>query len=189
MKNRTKLLRRVKKEGKVKGICLDVFEIFCESNGMTGGEVFMKYKKKNPRTKRSRNEIAKRISDLSGMGAIKAKGTAHCPLTGKNVTRWFLTGDEPVRKKTVRKTTAATDVFTDGTSAIYPPAETTSGYVAPVDDPVANAATQANLATLRALARRCKVVMAFRWCLLPGYKKRTQEVLTALEWAIEKGQG
>jgi hypothetical protein len=185
------LARKVKNEGKVKGICLDVFEILCESPGLTGGEIFMKYKKRYPRTKRGRNELAKRVTDLRHMGAVRARGMAYCPLTNKYVTRWFPTGQKPVRQKSEvgLKGLLGNNETTEDRPVTPIPKDT--GPIVPFNCTAAQVAGEANeqhTRMLKALAGRCKVVLAFRWFLLPGYKRRTREVLEALEYAIEKCQ-
>lgn len=87
----------------LKGIAKDVLSIICDQPGLTGGEIFIEYKKKNPKTTRSRNELAKRISDLREYGAVKPHGKTLCPLTGKNVNKWYITGKQPTKKETSKE--------------------------------------------------------------------------------------
>jgi len=110
-----------KKPTTINGIVKDVFEILAKNpKGLTGGEVFMEYKKRHPATTRSRNEIAKRINDLRNMGSIKSSGTALCPFSEKNVTVWKTTGVKPERiKKTA--TNLEKETFNDLNVPIYSP--------------------------------------------------------------------
>lgn len=83
--------------GLVRGIALDVLRIVEAKPDMTAGEIYKRYVKMNPGTTRSRNEIAKRVSDLKNWGAIKISGTKNCSLTGRKTSTWKMTGKMPER--------------------------------------------------------------------------------------------
>lgn len=99
--NSVRLFEQVKANGALYGIALDVFGIVCKTPGLTGGEIFSQYERNKPleAAGRSRNEIAKRVSDLANWGAIKADGVTICPESGRKATRWVPTGQAPVAKK------------------------------------------------------------------------------------------
>ena len=54
----------------------------------TSGELFAIYKGNYPNTIRSRNEIAKRVSDLLDAGIISSSGKRKCDFTGSNAQTW-----------------------------------------------------------------------------------------------------
>jgi len=170
-----KLLKAVKSENILKGICFDVFEIICESPGVTGGEVFLRYRAINPKTDRSRNEIAKRISDLRKMGAIKSYGSTPCPYTGKNVLRWAPTGALPdqtrishnKRPKTAPVAPAVTPVTTRKVKTL-------------------TAEDMAQLRLMKNLLGQCYTVLNFKWLVSKRYRKQAEDVRDSLTWAIQR---
>lgn len=105
-----KLVDQVKNDTLLKGVALSVYEIICKKPGLTVGEIAVQYAgtQADPTTLgRSRNELAKRVSDLVGWGAIKANGKTTCPYTGRQVNRYVPTGSMPER--TERRTEKAAD--------------------------------------------------------------------------------
>ena len=82
------------------GIQKDIYEILYSSGEMTVGEITCLYLDKYPQSKRSRNEIAKRVSDLAATGAIeKCPDIRRCPTTGKRITVWKISGLLPMKFK------------------------------------------------------------------------------------------
>lgn len=78
------------------GICLDLVEILSNNKDpITVGEIYSFYKIKYPKTQRSRNELAKRISDLCNWGVVKPFGTKRCPITNRSANVYVLTGNMP----------------------------------------------------------------------------------------------
>lgn len=67
----------------------EVYRILIANQGATAGEVFMVYRVNNPNTIRSRNEVAKRISELRNLGLVDSDGTTVCGLTSCRATRWI----------------------------------------------------------------------------------------------------
>jgi hypothetical protein len=99
--NSVRLFEQAKNNNALRGIALDVFGIVCQTPGLTGGEIFRAYESKHPASAvgRSRNEIAKRVSDLANWGAVKVDGTTICPESGRKASRWVPTGKMPVAKE------------------------------------------------------------------------------------------
>lgn len=92
------LLEEVKQSGRLKGIAMDVYEIIFHTAGLTGGEIWRRYKAMNPKTKLSRNDTQKRVNDLVNWGAVLPTGTkAVCAVSGKTVMTWKATGKVPTR--------------------------------------------------------------------------------------------
>lgn len=81
--------------GVISGIALDVFGIICNNPDLTVGEVYKIYKEKNPNTTRSRNELAKRVSDLKSYGAVRTNGQTICGVTGRKAYTLVATGQVP----------------------------------------------------------------------------------------------
>lgn len=65
--------------------------IYGEPIGLTAGEAFMLYKRRYPETNRSRNEVAKRISELKDKRLVAKKDTVTCCFSGRTVTEWGVT--------------------------------------------------------------------------------------------------
>ena len=59
------------------GIKMEIYEILYVSGPATAGEIALLYKDLHPRTKRNRNEIAKRISELVATGAATVNATVN----------------------------------------------------------------------------------------------------------------
>jgi hypothetical protein len=69
----------------------DVYTIL-KKRAMTAGEAAEHYAQSYPGTNRGRNEVAKRISELTRMGLVQNTGkTVDCPVTGYNATIWKTT--------------------------------------------------------------------------------------------------
>jgi hypothetical protein len=92
-----RLAETAAQNGTLRGIALAVYTIICATPGLTGGEIFRKYADNNPNTSRARNEIAKRISDLVGMGLVNAIGETICPESGRKANRWAASGVAPTK--------------------------------------------------------------------------------------------
>lgn len=86
-------------QGKLlRGIARDLFEIIeSHPEGLTVGEIYRLYKGKFPTTQRSRNELAKRVTDLKNWGAVMVSGYGPCPVTGRSAYLWVITGKLPKR--------------------------------------------------------------------------------------------
>lgn len=95
MSKYSSVLRKVKEGNFFKGIKKDIFEIVCHNPGATVGEIWEIYLRLNPSTSRSRNELAKRMSDLANLGVVKPKSRVVCPVTGRSASRWFPSGNTP----------------------------------------------------------------------------------------------
>jgi len=97
---RDDIYSQVKAQGLLTGIQLDLFEFLYCSGAMTAGELACLYKDKYPETDRSRNEIAKRVSDLAATGAIeKCDNQRKCPTTKKMINVWQLSGLLPTKPR------------------------------------------------------------------------------------------
>ena len=102
------LLDEVKANGLVRGISMDVYEIIfkhvaAQGISLSGGVIHRKYRAMHPGTKLSRNETQKRVNDLVNWGAVKETGKGHCPVTGKLVKMWSITGKMPVKTPDPRR--------------------------------------------------------------------------------------
>jgi len=108
-----RVFEQAKAAGTLSGIALDVFGIICKAPGLTGGEIFAQYSHSKPlaAADRSRNEIAKRISDLANWGAVKVSGSTICPESGRKASCWVPTGSAPVAKSDRRRATGAPVTF------------------------------------------------------------------------------
>jgi hypothetical protein len=94
------VLEQVSQSGVLKGVLLDLYTyLSAVPTGMTIGELHRTFKSRNPKTLRSRNEIAKRVLDLQEAGAVYKKGTTICPVTGRTVAVYFTTSDMPHKVK------------------------------------------------------------------------------------------
>ena len=106
------VLKKVKKSQPFRGLKLELFEIICHNPNMTIGEIWNKYANLHPNTDRSRNELAKRVSDLANLGLVKTKGRVLCPVSNRQAYRWTASGKTPKfdvttdgRKKIIKKAT------------------------------------------------------------------------------------
>jgi hypothetical protein len=88
----------------------EVYRIISANPMSTAGEIFAIYKINNPGTIRSRNEVAKRVSELVKWGLAEYVGTDVCKFSGKsantirakkNVTDYSLSDKEPEKKPVV----------------------------------------------------------------------------------------
>ena len=61
----------------------EVYRIIAANENLTAGEVFMIYKTNHPNTIRSRNEVAKRVSDLKAADLVYEDGSSVCQLTNR----------------------------------------------------------------------------------------------------------
>ena len=61
----------------------EVYRMIAANDGLTAGELFMIYKSNHPNTIRSRNEVAKRVSDLKNADLVYEDGVAVCRLTNR----------------------------------------------------------------------------------------------------------
>lgn len=92
------VLKKIMSEKLLAGICLDVYKIINSNKNITTGEIWRKYASMNDNG-RSRNEIAKRVSDLENWGAIKNVGIRECEVTGRLVKSYEVTGLLPDKTK------------------------------------------------------------------------------------------
>ncbi len=84
----------------------EVYRILDDSNSpATAGEVFAVYQSKFPATKRSRGEVAKRLTDLMNAGLVSKVGTTTCQYSGCAASTWGTLGlndldlsDEPAEE-------------------------------------------------------------------------------------------
>lgn len=67
----------------------EVYRILVANAGTTAGEIFIIYRTNHPNTIRSRNEVAKRISELKNLGLVDSDGSTVCNLTGFRANTWF----------------------------------------------------------------------------------------------------
>lgn len=91
------ILKTIKKNNVLRGICLDVYTIIDKFPGLTVGEIYRRYKAKYPHTDRSRAELAKRVNELMNWGAITATGDTICSVSGRKAQVWKVTGKLPER--------------------------------------------------------------------------------------------
>lgn len=77
---------------KVGKFASEVYSILSQNSHVTAGEAFEIYKLDNPATIRSRNEVAKRISDLQRLGLVSKVSMTECSYTGALATTWTTTG-------------------------------------------------------------------------------------------------
>jgi len=77
---------------KVGKFASEVYGILSQNSHVTAGEAFEIYKLDNPTTIRSRNEVAKRISDLQRLGLVSKVSMTECSYTGALATTWTTTG-------------------------------------------------------------------------------------------------
>jgi len=118
---KTDLLEKIKDEGLLTGLKLDIYEIISENHGLTVGELAAYYKKRYPRTDRGRNELAKRVTELQQMGAIRTEGKIICSRSGRQAAVFVVTQELPDRSllpTNVAKAVAVDDMdfSTDNTS-------------------------------------------------------------------------
>lgn len=66
----------------------EVYRMICNNPSKTAGELFQTYKINHPDTIRSRNEVAKRISELKEDGVVRADGKRSCDFTGFYANTW-----------------------------------------------------------------------------------------------------
>jgi hypothetical protein len=86
---------------KVGRFASEVYRIINANSHITAGEAFEIYKINHPDTIRSRNEVAKRISELQKAGLVQKVNTTTCAYTGSLATTWAVTGaNEGVRFST-----------------------------------------------------------------------------------------
>lgn len=78
----------LKQTGVQRTLQSEILDIFRADGPMTAGEAARLYADSNPGTGRSRNEIAKRISELKNRGELVEVGTRKCTETGRNVIIW-----------------------------------------------------------------------------------------------------
>lgn len=108
MSKHTALVDQIRTKGLLKGVSLQVYEIVANKPGLTVGEMASVYlgTLEDPTVLgRSRNELAKRVSDLVGWGAIKVDGgKTLCPYTGRKANRYVVTGNLPTKEKPVTET-------------------------------------------------------------------------------------
>ena len=168
-KSHKQILNTIKDQHLLGGIALDVFEIFCDNDGATAGEVFLAYKKLFPNTSRSRNEIAKRVSDLVNWGVIRRQGSAICPMTHKNVSCYVVTGSLPNKQGALPAVR--------GSLALVQEREVSLEAIS---------ARSMNVAVLSALAGRARFLLRFRRILGSQLLVKTEQTLIALEYAIEQ---
>ena len=65
--------------------------IYSKPIGLTAGEAFLLYKKTHPDTDRSRNEVAKRVSELKHKRFLVKKDVVKCCFSGRSVAEWGVT--------------------------------------------------------------------------------------------------
>lgn len=97
-----KTVQAIKEQSLLKGVALAVYEIIAMYPGLTVGEITTKYYGKgddDTALGRSRNELAKRVSDLTASGAVRADGKALCPYTGRFANRYVATGNLPAKRE------------------------------------------------------------------------------------------
>ena len=170
----------------LKGIALDVFGIVCKTPGLTGGEVFREYVKMYPDTDRSRNEIAKRLSDLSNWGALDTNGTTVCPESLRTASRWVPTGVAPVAKERRRGAQSLKTLITEAGAKVRQNQElaTKAGEVAErAAALVRDGHVRDAKPVLSALESRCRFILRFRRLLPKRYVAQTERVLVALNTA------
>lgn len=66
----------------------EVYVILDNNPDSTAGEVFEAYSELYPRTKRSRGDIAKRLTDLMDRGLVAKTGTKICEFSGCAASTW-----------------------------------------------------------------------------------------------------
>jgi len=94
---------RINDEGLVGPFQLDVYNILYAHGPLTAGEAWHVYKNQYPTTTRGRNEIAKRIYELTQFGVVVEIGERQCPVTGFNAATWDVTDKLPETKLKERK--------------------------------------------------------------------------------------
>jgi len=92
-------MKTIQKNNLLRGVALDVYGIITRNPNLTVGEIFRKYKGKYPQTTRSRNELAKRVTDLESWGAIATTAAGRCPTSGRMAMKYAATGAYPKRTK------------------------------------------------------------------------------------------
>lgn len=94
------VLQEIRNQKLLSGIALDVYTILAESDSfLTAGEVWRKYAAMNPKNRRNRNEIAKRLHDLVTWEAVASTAeTVTCEVTNRTVKAFFVTNRLPNRK-------------------------------------------------------------------------------------------
>lgn len=128
MSTPVQVLKKVKNAELFRGLKLELFELICRNPKRTAGEIWEMYANLHPTTDRSRNELAKRISDLANLGLVKTSGRVLCPVSGRLATRWVATGRTPQfevaengRKKIVNRKTAPKQNLTEAPSTAANP--------------------------------------------------------------------
>ncbi|MEM4379216.1 MAG: hypothetical protein QXL01_00825 [Thermoplasmatales archaeon] len=167
-------LRKAKESGIISGVALDVFEIIVNTPDLTVGEIYNRYVAKYPRTSRSRNELAKRVSDLKNWGAIRTNGETICSQTGRKAFTLVATGEVPNR------TEGKSEVLTVPEMVLQPRYATTI--------PILYSSNELSAAIDILNALRLRSVM---WSVVsrilffvPGLAKKNREVANALQVAI-----
>ena len=169
----------VSQTGALAGVALDVFGIVVRKPGLTTGEIYTQYKLANPKTQRSRNELAKRVSDLQSWGVLTKNGVTICSYTGHQAYRWVATGNAPVRTPATRTLSAGND--------------TQSGYrvVAPVGRPTAEVTRPmhsidglVHVSVLRNLLGRARLLQRSRWPLGKRLRAQIDSVIAAMEYFL-----
>ena len=95
----------IKNSGLLSDKRMKVYEIFFENpNGLTGTQVSEIFKSKYPSSKHSET-IRNRITELRDVGCIRELGIVQCETSKRNVMRFIITNNLPIRldKKTTLK--------------------------------------------------------------------------------------
>ena len=86
------IYHRIKSEGLLKGLRLQVYGVLFEHGGMTVGEMFQRHF-----STFQRSSISSRLSELERMGAVIAGPERKCGYTGNNAIVWELTDRVPIK--------------------------------------------------------------------------------------------
>jgi hypothetical protein len=177
-------LERTRASGVLSDYELELFTILCEQPGLTAGEVFSVFLKQNPNTRRSRNEVAKRISDFKAWGAVRNGEMALCKYSGVNARALFVTGEVPDKKRTQNRG----HINENETPVSLVPVVQAPAKLSPllsslaVIDADRQDAIQV-LINLRAQSRRLSFMTRIL-SLIPGLRRKNDEVTKALDIAI-----
>jgi hypothetical protein len=74
----------------------EVYRILRANPNTTAAQIANVYAKAYPGTRRARNEVAKRLSQLGDLGLAAWLETVPCPVTGRKAAQWFAPEAGPV---------------------------------------------------------------------------------------------
>jgi len=179
MKTNNQVLNKIKENGLLAGIALEVYEILSANPGRTVGEIYQLYLKKNPGTTRARNELAKRVNDLRNWGAIASTGTVVCGFSGRDASMWTVTGNLPVKTAVKEVRLSLPTNYNDNQLVAQPSAVLSSVSVPEVDRQVA-------IRVLNGLRLQSSILGTMSRILffVPGLRQKNLEVQKALQIAV-----